>query len=143
MKLSALALALKRLNISRVAYAATEWNALNRKATSWFQQGKYTKAAMAATKAVQAAEEALGLNHPDVATRLNNLAYSYSEQGKYAKAEPLFQRALAIQETALGLNHPDVATSLKNIAVLHRKTGRANSAERLADRAAKIRMARR
>jgi hypothetical protein len=42
----------------------------DRKATSWFQQGNYTKAAMAATKAVQAAEQTLGLNHPDVATGL-------------------------------------------------------------------------
>jgi Flp pilus assembly protein TadD len=93
-KLSALALALKRLNIGRVAHAATEWNALNRKATSWFQQGNYTKAAMAATKAVQAAEQALGLNHPDVATGLNNLGMVCYAREQFTKAEPLHKRRL-------------------------------------------------
>ena len=108
MKLSALALALKRLNISRVSYAATEWNALNRKATSWFQQGNYTKAAMAATKAVQAAEEAVGLNHQVRSPRTRMLSTSISARDPGSSFRPclppLRYRDLLSSLNALSIN---------------------------------------
>ena len=69
-----IARALARLISGRQAAAATEWEALNREATSLFQQGNYTKATVAAKKALHAADQALGPDHPDVATTLNNLA---------------------------------------------------------------------
>ena len=49
-----------------------------------------------AREALQAAEQALGPDHPDVAQSLSNLAALYYTQGQYAQAEPLFKRSLAI-----------------------------------------------
>ena len=89
------------------------------------------------------AEEALGPDHPSVATSLNNLAELYDTQGDYAKAEPLYKRSLAITEEALGPDHPDVATSLENLAGLYRATNRSSDAEPLERRAARIRVIKR
>jgi len=80
-KLSEFALTLARLIIGRQAHAATEWEALNQKTASLFQQGNYTDAAVVAEKALQATEQALGPDHPDVATSLNNLGMlCYSQE---------------------------------------------------------------
>ena len=61
-------------------------------------------------------EQALGPEHPDVATSLNGLAMVYHEEGKYTDEEPLLRRALAIREKVLGPEHPDVADILNNLA---------------------------
>ncbi len=84
-------------------------------------------------------QEALGPEHPDVATSLNNLAALYQAQGRYAEAETLYERSLAIREKALGPEHPDVAQSLENYAALLRGTARADEAERMETRAKAIR----
>ena len=76
-------------------------------------------------------ENALGPEHPNVATSLNNLAGLYEDQGKYAEAEPLYRRALAIQENALGPMHPHLAKSLNNLAGLYHAQGRYVEAEPL------------
>ena len=89
---------LSEIGLGGQAYAATEWDALNRKTTSLFQQGNYTKAAVAAKKALQAAERALGPDHPNVATSLNNLGMLCYAQEQFMKAELLHQRALTIRE---------------------------------------------
>ena len=93
-----------------------EWKTLNDELTSLYRQGQYDRAVVVAKKALQVAEQAVGPNHPSVATSLNNLALLYFTQGQYAQAEPLFKRALAIDEKALGRDHPDVATDLNNLA---------------------------
>jgi tetratricopeptide (TPR) repeat protein len=113
-KLSEIAFALARLNIGKRAYAPAEWDALNRKATLLFQQGDYAKAAVLAEKALQAAEQALGPDHPDVATSLNNLGMLCYAQAQFMEAESVHQRALIIKEKAFGPDHPDVAQSLNN-----------------------------
>ena len=88
-------------------------------------------------------EQALGPEHPSVATSLNNLALLYHTQGQYAQAKPLYARALAIDEKALGPEHPKVATSLENIAALYRNTGEEKTAEECEKRAAAIRAVKR
>src|SRR5258706_4998169 len=103
--------------------AGSEWDALIQEATDLFGAGKYDRAAAAAQKALQVAEQKVGRNHPDVATSLNNLAACYDTQGAYAKAEPLYQRSLAIWEKARGANHPAVTPSLGNLALLYKTQG--------------------
>ena len=92
----------------------TEWKTLNSEFMSLFKQGRYDQALVVAKKAFQVAEQAVGPNHPDVATNLNNLAGLYYTQGQYAEAEPLYTRSLAIREKAFGPDHPAVATALNN-----------------------------
>jgi tetratricopeptide (TPR) repeat protein len=121
------------------ALADTEWNALNRQAVILFQQGNYANAAVAANKALGAAEQALGPEHPNVAKSLNNLGMLYYAQGQFMKAEPLHHRALAIREKAFGPNHANVGQSLNNLGILYNAQGQHAKAEPLLRRALAIR----
>ena len=104
---------------------------LNLQGRALYEAGDYRDAEEPLTQALALREQALGPEHPDVATSLNNLAVLYHAQGQYAKAEPLYQRALAIREKALGPEHPDVATSLNNLAGLYHAQGQYAKAEPL------------
>jgi tetratricopeptide (TPR) repeat protein len=119
--------------------AGIEWEILTQEVQKLYRAGKYDRAALLAQKALEVAEQNVGLDHPDVATSLNNLASLYDTQGDYAKAEPLYKRSLAISEKALGPDHPDVATTLENLAGLYRGINQNKEAEPLEQRAAKIR----
>jgi len=101
--------------------------------------GLYTQAEPLYARALAIWEQALGPEHPHVATSLNNLARLYDAQGAYAKAEPLYARALAICEKALGPEHPHMATCLNNLAVLYHAQGVYAKAEPLYARALAIR----
>ncbi|WP_020559052.1 tetratricopeptide repeat protein, partial [Thiofilum flexile] len=59
-------------------------------------------------------EQALGKDHPEVATSLNNLAVLYESMGEYAKALTLYERSLAINEKVLGKNHPNTKITREN-----------------------------
>ena len=83
-------------------------------------------------------EQALGPDHPDVATTLNNLAELYRAQGQSAEALLLSRRALKIREQALGPDHPDVAQSMNNLAELYRAQGQYEQALPLFQRALAI-----
>ena len=109
MKVSELAALVNRFKLEMQTVADPEWIALNRKSATSFEQGNYREAATAAKSALRAAEQALGADHPGVATSLNNLGMLCYAQEQFEKAEPLHQRALGIREKALGSNHPDVA----------------------------------
>src|SRR5260370_18716613 len=72
-----------------------EWEELNREVMSLSRQGRYDRAVVVAKQALQVAEQALGPDHPNVATSLNNLAELYRTQGQYAQAQPPYKRSLA------------------------------------------------
>ena len=116
-----------------------EWDILNQEAMDLYHQGKYSRAAVVAQKALEVAEENMGPDHPNVALSLNNLAELHRTQGDYAQAEPLYKRSLAIKEKSLGPNHPNVATSLKNLANVYKSMKRIEEAEELEQRAVQIR----
>jgi tetratricopeptide (TPR) repeat protein len=102
------------------------------------ERGRYQEAEPLHQQALAIREQALGPQHPDVATSLNNLALLYRAQGKYGEAEPLYQRALAIWEQTLGPQHPNVATSLNNLALLYHDQDKYGEAEPLYQRALAI-----
>ena len=79
-----------------------EWEELNDKATTLYQQGRFSKAICAGKEALKVAENTFGSDHANVATTMNNLALLYNEQGKYAEAEPLYKQALEIGKKAFG-----------------------------------------
>ncbi len=100
------------------------------------QTGHAVRAVLAARPDMTPSEalwhvNALGPDHPDLATSLNNLAGLYQAQGKYGEAEPLYKRSLAVLEKALGPDHSHVATSLDNLAALYQAHGRYGAAEPL------------
>ena len=83
-------------------------------------------------------EQALGHDHPFVATTLDHLAMIYKSQRQYTQAEPLYKRALAIREKALGPDHLDVATILNHLAGIYHTQGQDTLAEPLYKRAETI-----
>ncbi|MEO0309547.1 MAG: tetratricopeptide repeat protein, partial [Gloeomargarita sp. DG02_3_bins_56] len=96
---------------------------LHQQVIELYERGRYAEAIPLAQRSLAIREQALGKDHPDVATSLNNLAALYESQGNYGAALPLYQRSLAIREQALGKDHPDVATSLNNLANLYQLQG--------------------
>jgi hypothetical protein len=56
---------------------SAEWERLNQEATALYQKGEYDRAVVVAKEALEAAEKAVGPNHPSVATSLNTLARLY------------------------------------------------------------------
>ena len=74
-------------------------------------------------RAIGIYEQALGPEHPFLATSLDNLSHMYRGQGRDAEAEALLKRALTIRDKTLGPDHPDVGMSLNNLAVLYAQKG--------------------
>ncbi len=99
---------------------------------------RYSEAEAFLQHSLHICEQALGPDHPEVASLLQGLAALYYEQGKYAEAEPLFLRALHICEQALGPDHPQVAASLNGLAVLYKEQDEYAEAEPLYQRALRI-----
>ncbi|TKJ37788.1 MAG: tetratricopeptide repeat protein [Planctomycetes bacterium B3_Pla] len=86
-------------------------------------------------RALEIDEQALGKDHPKVATRLNNLAELLRVTNRLTEAEPMYRRALVIDERSLGKDHPNVAIRLNNLAQLLQATNRLDKAEPMMRRA--------
>jgi tetratricopeptide (TPR) repeat protein len=112
---------------------------LSRTASYLSEHARYVEAEPLYQQALQICEQALGPEHPQVASPLNNLANLYSKQGRYVEAELLYQRALQIWEQALGPEHPNVASPLNNLANLYYLQGKYVEAEPLYQQALQIR----
>lgn len=92
---------------------------LDQAASYLYYRAKYPEALLLFKRALAIREQALGPDHPDVATGLNNLGVLYKAQGQDEQALPLFQRALKIREQVLGPDHPEVVYSLFSLARVH------------------------
>lgn len=82
-------------------------------------QREYAEAEPLYQRSLEITEQALGGNHPSVATTLNNMALLYESQGRYEEAEPLLHRAMKIREEKLGNKHPATAHSYWSLAALY------------------------
>jgi len=100
---------------------------------------QYAEAERLHLSALRIREQALGLEHPDVASSLHALALLFWKQGRDREAEPLYLRALQIRELVLGANHPDVASVLNDLGNLSWKQGKYAEAESFSLRALRIR----
>lgn len=135
MKIFILSFVIIFLSYGKYVYASTEWDRLNDKVGSLYQQGDYAGAIVIEKKTHQMAEREFGPDHSNVAASLNNLAEIYRAQGQYALARPLLKRALLINDKVLGPNHIDVAMNLNNFALLLHAQGQHTEAETLHKRA--------
>jgi tetratricopeptide (TPR) repeat protein len=68
-------------------------------------------------------EDAVGPDHPDVATACHILGAMYMERERFAEAEPLLQRALEIRTRSFGPSHSDVISTRDDLAALYRAQG--------------------
>ena len=101
-------------------------------------RARYAEAEPLFRRALVICEQALGPDHPHMATSLNNLAGLLHAQGRLAEAESLYRRALAICEQALGPDRPETAICLNGLAGLLYTQGRSAEAEPLYRRALAI-----
>lgn len=100
-----------------------------------YQTGKYAEALMRGERVIALREQALGTQHPSLASTLLLVALLYRDKGDYGKAESLLRRALAIQEKTVGENHGDFIDCLFNLAIVCRIKGDYAVAEPLYQRA--------
>ena len=93
--------------------------------------GVYDRAQPLLEEALKLRRQALGSEHPDVATSLNHLGVVASLKGDFARSESLFRQALAMRRKLLGAEHKDVAESLDNLGSFLLFRGNFNEAEGL------------
>ncbi|MCC7138129.1 MAG: tetratricopeptide repeat protein [Planctomycetes bacterium] len=100
---------------------------------------KLREAVAAARESLALLEQALGKDHPDVATSLDDLAGLLLELGEFSASQPLCERALAIREKALGPDDLLVAASRNRLGLLSLKQGAYDEARRQFERALAVR----
>lgn len=115
-----------------------EWVWRTQRVEALSQKGKHVEALKEAEKALQAAEESLKPDHPDIAELLNNLAIQHYALGQFKEAQALYQRALANAEKTLGKNDPLVGACLNNLAEVLEALGESESVESMYLRALAI-----
>ncbi|MGD0145219.1 MAG: tetratricopeptide repeat-containing protein, partial [Rhizomicrobium sp.] len=121
-------------------YAQTsDLEKLEQKVIQLNNAGRYAEAVPLARQVLAIQEQALGPDHPDVATALGYLASLYASQSLNADAVPLLQRSLAIREKALGPDDLEVAMAANNLGAAFSELGRYGDAEPLLKRALAIR----
>jgi len=119
-------------SLQRAAY-------LNNLALIQDSTGAYKDAKALFERALAITEQALGPDHPDVASILGNSANVHMHMGAFGEAKPLLERALAIKEKAFGPDHPDFAATLNNLADNQDSMGLYEEAKALYERALTIR----
>ena len=80
--------------------------------------GERAEARRLKERALAIREEAMGPEHPEVATSLNSLAMLLDDLGERTEARRLLERAVAIGEKALEPGHPatqEYASNLQHI----------------------------
>jgi CHAT domain-containing protein len=103
------------------------------------QMGRFADAEPLFRRALAIREQALGPDHPQVATTLSQLSSLLMSQRNYAESEASAQRALSIREQALGTNNDRVAGTLINLGEAQLALGRYAEAEATLRRAVEIR----
>ncbi len=93
--------------------------------------GDFEEAEPLLEEALNLRHQALGEEHPDIATNLNSLAMLFYAKGDYGAAEPLGRESLEMRRRLLGNDHIDVATASSDLALVLRARGDYKAAEPL------------
>jgi serine/threonine protein kinase/tetratricopeptide (TPR) repeat protein len=101
--------------VGRTADVETQARWANVEGLFLWRKGDLAEARVALARAVSLRTQALGPDHPDVATSLGNLAIVAGTAGAYAEARSLFEQAVAIREKAQGPDHPETTVALTNL----------------------------
>ncbi len=97
--------------------------------------GAYDQALEYEQRALSIRTQALGADHPDVASSLNNLAIVSERIGNYQDSLRYHRQALAIREKTLGPAHISVAESLNNIGIVLQRQGNYDEAQKVLEQA--------
>lgn len=93
--------------------------------------GLYDRQQPLLEEALRLRRQALGNEHPDVATSLDHLATVARLKDDYARSESLNREALDMRRRLLGAESMDVAVSLNNLGLVLHDRGKFDEAERL------------
>lgn len=107
-----------------------------------YRKGAYEKAESSGEQALQLREQALGSDHPEIASSLTLLGRICDGKNDYAQGAALYERALAINEKALGKDSLAVAEVLEAQARNFTATAQYSEAEEAGKRSLQIREAR-
>jgi tetratricopeptide (TPR) repeat protein len=91
--------------------------------------------------ALDAANAAVGPEHPLVATLTSNLATAYVNAGRFDEARPWAERSIDLHERHYGHDHPNTATALLTAANVAAKGEQPEVARAMIERAVRIRLA--
>jgi tetratricopeptide (TPR) repeat protein/predicted Ser/Thr protein kinase len=97
--------------------------------------GDYDRAQALYQRSLDIGTEALGPDHPMLATSMNNLGNLHRARLDFDQAKFHFERSLALRENAVGPNHPDTATSLHNLGLVLDEFGEHERAQQFYERA--------
>ncbi|MCA9650661.1 MAG: tetratricopeptide repeat protein [Myxococcales bacterium] len=92
-------------------------------------QGKYEEAEAEHRRALELYEQALGPEHPSVATTRSNLAIVLDQEGKHEESVAEQRKALALLERVRGPEHPDTAQARNNLGLALYSAGKYEEAE--------------
>jgi tetratricopeptide (TPR) repeat protein len=93
--------------------------------------GLYDREQPLLEEALRLRRQALGSEHPDVATSLDHLGEVARLKDDDARSESLLREALEMRRKLLGAENKDVAASLNHLAVVLHDRGQYDEAERL------------
>lgn len=113
-----------RINEAANAGPKLRFEHLNELGLIYYAQGRHEDAERVFHRALHSLEQAVGLEHEDVATAYNNMALVHEGQARYALAEVEYQKAADIAKSCLGNQHPDYFLKLHNLAHLRVYQGR-------------------
>jgi CHAT domain-containing protein/tetratricopeptide (TPR) repeat protein len=121
--------------LERPSTASRGWNDLNKDVLLAFAQGDLAAATSLAQRALEAAEQEFGPEHPNTIFSVTNLGLFYRVGGRFSEAEPLYARAAELKEKVLGAGHPETLQALNGLAMIYEAQGRYAEAEVLHRRA--------
>src|SRR5207237_7527256 len=107
------------------------WQELDSEVVVLFNAADYAKAIPVAQKAIDAAKNQFGVNHPNYASSLNNLALLYATIGQIEKAEPLYFKAIDLEGKNPVAIQLSFAPNLNNMVFFYSNFGRFKKAELL------------
>jgi len=120
------------------AVTGGEWMRHFRRAESLSNKGRHAEAIIAATQALELAENSLEPDHADIAVILSSLGTQHYALKQFDQAEPLYRRALANAEKTHGMDDPFVAVCLNNLAEALDALGKSEQTEGMYLRALSI-----
>jgi tetratricopeptide (TPR) repeat protein len=97
-------------------------------------EGRTFAAIVMCTRALNAAEIAVGPRHAWVARLAAHLAMIYAEKGQFAEAELLFKRAIAIEENSPGQDSAFLSQAFLNLSAVYLRQSHLAEAEALLER---------
>jgi tetratricopeptide (TPR) repeat protein len=109
---------------------ATQAHLANHLGAALANAGELEAARQQHERGLQMMEQALGVEHPDVALQLNNLGTTLNRLGRFSEAVVVHERSAAIWRVVVGPEHPQVATTLTNLGAARAGLGDHESARR-------------